>query len=81
MTVAAQLIWLRGSETAQQSRIEGVQPVAIVIRDSAAAREISTAWRVRNARELTQEFNITAVAPAKEPGFLDLLATLGGATG
>ncbi|MGH6978203.1 MAG: phage head completion protein [Brevundimonas sp.] len=81
MTVAAEINWLRGSETALQSRIEGVQPVAMAIRDSAQAREINGGWRVINARNTAQQMNITAVAPSPTRGFIDVLATLGGATG
>jgi len=80
-TVWAQMIWLRGSEAALQQRLEGRQPVAIVVRTSSQTRGITTAWRAVNARNTEQRFNITAVSPAKEPGFIDVLATMGGATG
>lgn len=80
-TVWAQLVWLRGSEGALQQRLEGKQPVAIVVRSSSSTRAINTAWRAVNAREPEQKFNITAVSPAKEQGFIDVLATMGGATG
>ncbi len=80
-TVWAQMVWLRGSEAALQQRLEGRQPVAIVVRTSSQTRGITTAWRAVNARNAEQRFNITAVSPAKEPGFIDVLATMGGATG
>jgi head-tail adaptor len=80
-TVWAQLVWLRGSESALQQRLESKQPVAIVVRTSTQAREIDTSWRAVNARNAAQRFNITAVSPSKEPGFIDILAVMGGATG
>lgn len=80
-TVWAQLVWLRGSEAALQQRLEGKQPVAIVVRSSSSTRAINTAWRAVNARDPEQKFNLTSVSPAKEAGFLDILAVMGGATG
>lgn len=80
-TVWAHLVWLRGSEAALQQRLEGKQPVAIVVRSSSQTRGITTAWRAVNARNADQKFNLTSVSPAKEPGFIDVLATMGGATG
>lgn len=81
ITVWAQLVWLRGGEGVLQQRMSGRQPVAIVIRDSTQSRPITTAWRAVNARRPEQVFNITAVAPSKDPGFLDVLGVMGGATG
>lgn len=81
MTVRAQLNWLRGSETALAERLESRQPVAIVIRDGGLASEITTAWRAVNARKPSQKFNITACAPHRDRGFVEVLATMGGATG
>lgn len=80
-TYAAQVIWLRGSEGALQQRLEGRQPVVIVVRASAQTRRITTAWRAKNAHHTDQVFNITAVSPSKQPGFIDVLAVVGGATG
>lgn len=79
-TVWAQLLWLRGSETAIAQRLEGRQPVAIVVRTSSQARTITQAFRAVNVRT-GAEFNITSVSPAKEPGFIDILAVAGGAPG
>nr|WP_314437610.1 head-tail adaptor protein [uncultured Brevundimonas sp.] len=80
-TVWAQVIWLRGTETVAQQRLEGRQPVVITIRESSQTREITPAWRAVNARHSGQKFNITAVSPSKDRGFLDVLAVMGGATG
>lgn len=80
-TVSAQIVWLRGSEPVLQQRLEGKQPVAFVVRTSSQARQIDTSWRAVNARNTDQVFNITAVSPNKDRGFLDILAVKGGATG
>ena len=80
-TVWAKMVWLRGGEKVLQMRLEKQQPVAIVVRSSSSTRAINTAWRAVNARDPDQRFNITAVSPAKEQGFIDVLATMGGATG
>lgn len=77
----AKLIWLRGSETAVQERLEGRQPVAIVVRANAMTRRITPAWRAVLIRDADQALNITSASPAKEQGFIDILATTGGATG
>lgn len=80
-TVWAQVKWLRGSETALQQRLESRQPAAIVIRDSSETRQIDTGWRCVDSRNTARKFNITSVSPAEEPRFIDVLATMGGATG
>jgi hypothetical protein len=77
----AKLIWLRGSETAVQERLEGRQPVAIVVRSNAQTRRITPAWRAVLTNDGDQVLNITSVSPAKDRGFIDILATTGGATG
>ena len=47
--------FLRGGETVQAARLEGKQPVVVTIPNSAAARAITSAWRMRdvNAGTLT----------------------------
>lgn len=80
-TVWTQLIWLRGSESALSLRLDGKQPVAMAVRASSHSRQITTAWRAVNARDANQKFNITSVSPAREAGFIDVLAVMGGATG
>jgi len=77
----AKVVWLRGTESVMASRLEGRQPVVITVRACSQTRLITSAWRAVNARDDKQEFNITAVSPAKEPGFIDVLAVMGGATG
>lgn len=84
-TVWAQVKWLRGSESAVNSRLEGKKPAAVVVRSSSKSREFSEGLRAVavSGRDVIagQQFNISAVSPAKEPGFIDILAVVGGATG
>lgn len=84
-TVWAKVDYLRGTESAQSNRLQGLQPVVIVIRDSAQARTITNGFRavIISGRGVFpgQELNLTAVAPDQTPGFLNIMATAGGATG
>lgn len=77
--------YLRGSESAVSSRLAKVQPAILVIRDSGQSREITNAYRAvaisgRSVRA-GEILNITAVAPDRTPGFLNIMATAGGAAG
>lgn len=84
-SVFAKVDWLRGSESAVSNRLQGLQPVTITIRDSEQARTITNAFRAVavSGRQITpgQEFNLTAVTPAQEIGFINIMATAGGAAG
>lgn len=84
-TVWTHVKWLRGSEAAIAGRLEGRQPVALVIRASTQAREITTGFRAVavSGRDTTPgaKLNIKAVSASPDAGFLDVLAELGGATG
>lgn len=80
-TCWAQLVWLRGGESVQQQRLEGRQPVAIVIRESSDSRAVDSSWRAVDARDESRVFSLNSVAPHRERGFLDILGTMGGATG
>lgn len=84
-TVFAAVDWLRGSESAVSNRLQGLQPVTITVRDSAQARTITNGFRAVavSGRQIRpgQEFNLTACAPAKEVGFLNIMGTAGGAVG
>jgi head-tail adaptor len=79
-TVWAETTWLRGGEGVVAQRLEGKQPVAFSIRDSAQARTITTGFRAVDSRT-QQVFDVTAASPSREPGFIDVLAVSGGAAG
>ena len=79
----AELDYQRGSELAVSNRLEGRQPVAMTIRDSAQARTITAGFRaiVQGGQRPGETFNITAVAPARARGFLHLMGVSGVASG
>jgi len=79
-TVWAETKWLKGTEAVMAQRLEGRQPVALVIRDSTQARTITTAFRAVDARS-GAIFNIAGVSRSTTPGFIDVLAVSGGAAG
>jgi head-tail adaptor len=58
-----------------------VQPYIIRIRSCIAARAVTPAWRVVDARNPARIFNITAaVDPDNKNAWLDIMATQGVAT-
>jgi head-tail adaptor len=84
-TVGAKVDYLRGSESAVSNRLQGLQPVTITVRDSTQSRTITNAFRAvivsgRGVR-VGETLNITAVAPAQDLGFTNIMATSGGAAG
>ncbi|RVO10977.1 head-tail adaptor protein [Sinorhizobium meliloti] len=80
-TAAAELIPLRGGEPVQAARLVGVQPYTVRIRSCAAAREVTTSWRIVDARNASRVMNIRTVTnPDQKNAWLDLLVDDGVAT-
>lgn len=84
-TVWARVQYLRGSEQAISNRIEGRQPVMIDVRETSLTSGINPGMRAviiqaRGVRGGTQ-LNITSSAPGQDPGFINVMATAGGAAG
>jgi head-tail adaptor len=77
---AAGLIYMKGGEGVVASRLQGLKPVIITIRDCASARKILTDWRARDTRS-GAVYNIRDVTPAQLNGFIDVLAESGVASG
>lgn len=76
-TVAAQIKPLKGGENVMAARLGGVQPVVIIVRSSSQTRQISTDWRVVDARKGTV-FNVRSIANMDERNrFLDIIAQAG----
>lgn len=81
----ASVDYLRGTESAQQNRLQGKQPANIVVREAGATKEVDTGWRVvvlagRYVR-VGDAFDVQSAAPAQQRGFLTMLGVAGGATG
>jgi hypothetical protein len=49
-TCAAEFIPLRGSEAVIASRLQGIQPYVVRVRQSAATRAVGVDWRIVDAR-------------------------------
>jgi len=80
-TTAAELIPLRGGEPVQASRLVGVQPYTVRIRSCVAARDVTTSWRIVDARNAARVMNIRTVTnPDQKNAWLDLLVDDGVAT-
>lgn len=76
LTVAARIQPLRGSESVMAARLQGVQPVLIVVRASSASRAIKTDWRAVDARSGVAYAIKTATL--REGGdYIDLLCEAG----
>lgn len=81
----AKLDYLRGSEKALESRIEGLQPVVMIVHDDPDTQRLTTGWRAevldgRGVR-VGDFINLTAVAPDRSIGFTNILGKIGGAVG
>ncbi len=48
---AAQVVWLKGGETVMAQRLQGVQPVVIVLRACTTSRAVDNAWRGVDVRD------------------------------
>lgn len=78
---AAQLVAGRGREAVEASALTGVQGWTIKVRDWRKTAMVTTDWRIVNARNTDQVFNIRSnVALVKEPGWREMLADEGVAT-
>ena len=75
-TVATQYIHLRGSETVLAGRLAGQHTQVIRVRASALTRQVSTDWRVTDART-GQEFNVRDVTLDPRRRYVDLLCEAG----
>lgn len=68
----AKIQYLTGSEPVIAQRLQGVQPVIVTVRDSQAARDIATDWRLEHPR-LKATYDVTSVRPGA-PGFIEVMA-------
>lgn len=69
-----------GGESVVASRLQGVQPYIVTMRQSADTRRITTDWRLVDARD-GRVFNVRTVAdPDGKKQWLELLVEQGGAS-
>lgn len=77
-TLRANLKPLKGSETVIASRLAGIQPYVLTVRASPMSMEVSTDWRLVDARNADRVFNITAVIdPDGRRRWVEITATEG----
>ena len=73
----AGVTYLRGGEAVLASRLVGVQPVVIRVRNCAAARSIGSDWRARDTRTGTVYAVKGSPVPSDDRAYLDIMATSG----
>ena len=80
-TVAAGFKPLRGTEAVQASRLEGVQPSVVTVRQSHQTRQVTPEWRMVDARNPERIFNISAISdPDQKRQWFEILGKEGVAT-
>lgn len=62
---AADIMFLRGGETVQASRLEGRQPAVVTVRQNSLARNVATDWRMRDLRN-GDVYEIKAAVPTDD---------------
>lgn len=72
----ASIRYLRGTEAVMAARLAGRQPVVVTIRDCNEARQITTAWRMRDERAGTI-YNIRSIVPSDDRRWIELTAESG----
>lgn len=68
--------WLRGGETVQAARLEGVQPAVVQIRACQDAEQIRPDWRMRDLRSGTV-YAIRGITRSDSRGYFDVLVQSG----
>ena len=77
-TVAAGFTPLRGGEQVMAARLAGAQPYVVRVRQSSQTRQMTTGWRLVDARNPARLLAITAISDPNNTGaWLDILATEG----
>lgn len=79
-TVAADIVAKLGREDVQAQRLQGHQPIAIVVRASSETRQVTTDWRVTDARSGVS-YNIRSIAPDRLGAKIELMCEAGVADG
>lgn len=72
----AHILFLRGGETVQASRLQGKQPVVVTVRRSVKAALINPETILRDEREGTV-YNVRAVVPTEDRQFIEITAESG----
>lgn len=78
-TVACEFVALKGSETVIASRLQGIQPYIVKVRNSTATRQVDETWRLVDARDGSRVFAIKAppTDPDQKRTWLEILVEQG----
>ena len=76
-----EVTYLRGGEAVMQERLTGLQPVILTVRSDVLTRTISNGFRAFDESAAGRVANVTAAAASKTPGYIDIMATIGGPQG
>ncbi|WP_323034110.1 head-tail adaptor protein [Pararhodobacter sp.] len=80
-TVSAGMVAKVGGESVMASRLAGTQPYVVTVRQSSQTRQVTTDWRMEDARQPGRIFNIRSIHdPDGRGAWLDMLVTEGVAT-
>ncbi|KKX33977.1 head-tail adaptor protein [Rhizobium sp. LC145] len=70
----AELVPRLGGESVMASRLQGIQPYTARVRSSPNTRQVTTAWRLVDARNDKRVFNIKAISdPDQKNQYLEML--------
>lgn len=75
-TVRANYVRLRGGETVMASRLSGNQPTVIRVRKSTQTVQVTTDWRIVDARS-GEVFNIRSLVESDDRAYFDFTAESG----
>lgn len=73
--------WLRGTEPVIAQRLQGVNPLVVIIRSSTRARQIDASWQARLPRQDNKVLAIRSVIPDDRDFELEILCEAGVASG
>lgn len=79
-TVWAGMVPRNGGESVVAARLEGRQPYIVTVRQSSDTRQITTGWRLVDARDTSRVFNVASLSdPDGERAWIEMLVEQGGA--
>lgn len=68
--------FLRGGETVMASRLEGRQPVVVLVRSDTSTRQIDTDWRMRDVRT-SIVYAVRSIIPSDDRLWLNITVEAG----
>lgn len=75
-TTRANFKYLRGGETVQAARLEGRQPVVVMIRAHSKSLAVTPAYRMRDVRRGTM-YNVRSIVPSDDRMYVEITVESG----